>query len=170
MPVEFHVHKNGIVAHLHHPLDKASAADAGNCAVEQWNYKWTGDYGSPEFSREGPERRRKHDEVEVKKATLSADGKTVSSRSTGSGRSNQMRIRCKDLKDAGRERGEVGHLQHDPGDGAGEVKRVADCGLEAGQDHGSCPGRFRSASGSLSRYSRGRVREGAGSCERRRVS
>src|SRR5687768_18040134 len=29
-------------------LDAAAAADAGNYSVEQWNYNWTSDYGSPE--------------------------------------------------------------------------------------------------------------------------
>jgi hypothetical protein len=99
MPVEFHVHKNGVSITFASALDKDSATDADNWGIEEWNYKWTGNYGSPEFSVKDP-KKAKHDEVEVKKASLSADGKTVFLQTEELVPVNQMRIRC-NLKVAG---------------------------------------------------------------------
>jgi hypothetical protein len=58
------------------PLDDKSATDAQNYSVEQWNYRWTGNYGSPDFSVQNPAE-KKHDRPEVKSARLSSDRKTV---------------------------------------------------------------------------------------------
>jgi hypothetical protein len=69
------VKKNGIAITFATKLDKAEAANKDNYAIEQWNYKWTSNYGSPEFKPSNGE--KGHDKVEVAKATLSADGKTV---------------------------------------------------------------------------------------------
>jgi hypothetical protein len=76
LPTEFHVAKNGLFITFAEPLNKEDAADAGAWAVEQWNYKWSGDYGSPEFSVKNPGQAG-HDEVALKSAKVSADGKTV---------------------------------------------------------------------------------------------
>ena len=59
------------------PLAKASAEDTENWSVERWDYAWTKEYGSPEF-KPGKPGEQGHEDVEVKAATLSADGKTVS--------------------------------------------------------------------------------------------
>jgi hypothetical protein len=49
----------------------------GKLRVEcRWNYNWTEAYGSPEFSVKNPTQKG-HDDVEVKAARLSADGKTL---------------------------------------------------------------------------------------------
>lgn len=98
MPVEFHAHQNGLAITFATPLDRATAGDIDNWSIEQWNYKWTGNYGSPEFSVKDPAK-AKHDEVEVKAATLSADGKTVFLEIPGLKPVNQMKIQC-NLKDA----------------------------------------------------------------------
>jgi hypothetical protein len=71
------VKKNGIELTFSTPLDKVEGANADNFAVEQWNYKWTGDYGSPEFKPSTDNKDKGHDTVAITKATLSADGKTV---------------------------------------------------------------------------------------------
>lgn len=85
--------------HVRHALDKASATDVENWDIEQWNYKWTGNYGSPEFSVKDPTK-AKHDVVEVKKVTLSEDGKTVFLETAEPlVAANQMRIRG-NVKDA----------------------------------------------------------------------
>ncbi|HEX8912948.1 MAG TPA: DUF6797 domain-containing protein [Humisphaera sp.] len=99
LPVGFAVHANGIEITSGAPLDKAAAADAGGWAVEQWNYKWTGNYGSPEFSPKD-ESKKRHDEVEVKKVRVSDDGRTVFLEIDGLGKVDQMKITNKDLKDA----------------------------------------------------------------------
>jgi hypothetical protein len=59
------------------PLDEASAADAENYSVEQWNYKWTGAYGSPDISVEDPQKKGR-DLVLLQGIKLSSDKKTVS--------------------------------------------------------------------------------------------
>lgn len=58
------------------PLDPAYAKDAQNYSVKRWNYQRTGNYGSPEFSVANPKNQGR-DDVEVKSAYLSQDGKTV---------------------------------------------------------------------------------------------
>ena len=76
MPVEMHVGKSGIRLQFSDPLDRDEAEDIDNYNVEQWNYRWTANYGSPHFSVANP-KRRGQDEVEVLEATLSADGKSL---------------------------------------------------------------------------------------------
>lgn len=67
---------DGIVVEFTSPLDAESAADVDNYAVEQWNYLWTGDYGSPEVSVEDPTIKER-DPVEVDNVELLPDGKSV---------------------------------------------------------------------------------------------
>ncbi len=76
MPTKLHATKQGVELTFTSPLDEASVADTGNWAVEQWNYKWTANYGSPEFSVADPEQKG-HDKVELKSAKLLADKRTV---------------------------------------------------------------------------------------------
>ncbi len=57
-------------------LDAAAAADAGSFGVRRWNYRYTQDYGSKEWSVVDPKKEGR-DEVEVKSAALLPDGKTV---------------------------------------------------------------------------------------------
>jgi hypothetical protein len=57
-------------------LDPAVAADAGSFGVRRWNYRYTQDYGSKEWSVVDPKKEGR-DEVEVKSAALLPDGKTV---------------------------------------------------------------------------------------------
>ncbi len=76
MPAGLHVRKNGLLITFTNPLDPASAGDAQNYSVEQWNYKWTSNYGSPEFSVVEPDKKG-HDKVAVKSARLMPDKKTV---------------------------------------------------------------------------------------------
>jgi hypothetical protein len=74
--VKAHVAKNGIQITFDTPLKRESAEDASGYAVELWNYRYTGGYGSPEVSVQHPEKTA-HDKLEVKSAKLSADGKTL---------------------------------------------------------------------------------------------
>ena len=67
---------DGIEVKFTDALDEASANDLQNYSIEQWNYKWTKNYGSPEFSVADPEKKGR-DKVEVKSARLGADRKTV---------------------------------------------------------------------------------------------
>ncbi|HEY0550458.1 MAG TPA: DUF6797 domain-containing protein [Verrucomicrobiae bacterium] len=76
MPTKLHATKQGVELSFTSPLDESTATDVGNWNVEQWNYKWTSDYGSPEFKVSNPNAKG-HDKVEVKSVKLSADKKTA---------------------------------------------------------------------------------------------
>jgi hypothetical protein len=98
MPKKIHASKHGVELTFTSPLDESTATDAANWNVEEWDYKWSSDYGSPEFkhsllaNREEfekagtaiqakfsvPEKEaRGHDKVEVKSVKLSVDKKTA---------------------------------------------------------------------------------------------
>jgi hypothetical protein len=76
LPTEFRVKPNGVEITFACALDSKTATDAGNWGVEQWNYKWTSDYGSKEYSVKTPGE-AKHDTVDVKAVRLSEDKRTV---------------------------------------------------------------------------------------------
>ena len=92
MPADMRVKKNAIAITFTDALDAASAADLANYSIEQWNYKWTSNYGSPEFSVANPDKKGR-DKVEVQSAKLSADGKTLTLEIPGLQPVMQMRIK-----------------------------------------------------------------------------
>jgi hypothetical protein len=63
------------------PLDREAATNVENYLVEVWNYKWTGAYGSAEYSTlpetPGQGKKKAHDPLAVKAAKLSEDGRTI---------------------------------------------------------------------------------------------
>ena len=87
MPKELHVQPNGIEITFTSALDAKSAADDGNWAIDQWNYKWTSGYGSQMYSVAEPDKvignnkiansKFGGEDLVVKKATVRPDGKTV---------------------------------------------------------------------------------------------
>jgi hypothetical protein len=91
-PIELHALKDGLRIEFSGELDPASATDPANYAIEQWNYTYSGNYGSPELSVVNPQV-KKHDKVEVKSARLAKDKKTVLLEIPGVGPVNQMKIR-----------------------------------------------------------------------------
>jgi hypothetical protein len=76
MPLDCRVVPGGLEITFSAPLDRETAEDTGSYGIEQWNYKWSADYGSPEFSVKDPKRQGR-DEVAVASAKLSQDRKTV---------------------------------------------------------------------------------------------
>lgn len=76
MPVDMRTYANGIALTFAVPLKKSDVEDPDNFSAEQWNYHWSGNYGSPEYKVSNPNQIG-HDEVEVVSSTLLADGKTV---------------------------------------------------------------------------------------------
>ena len=70
------IDKHGVHLSFTQALDAKEATDAQNYSAEMWNYRRSSDYGSPEVSVKDP-KKVGHDKLEVKAATLSADGKTV---------------------------------------------------------------------------------------------
>ncbi len=75
VPVAWHVVKDGIVLRFSQPVDKETAADVGSYQVEQWDYKWTANYGSPEFKLSDGQRGR--DTLQVASVTVAKDGRGV---------------------------------------------------------------------------------------------
>jgi hypothetical protein len=75
-PRVLHVTARGIELTFTDPLDPATANDVGSYDVEQWQYRWSKEYGSKEWSVENPTKQGR-DTVEIKSVTLSADGRTV---------------------------------------------------------------------------------------------
>jgi len=58
------------------PLDPATAQDSDSYALEAWNYRYSGDYGSKDWSVQNPAQEGR-DPWTIQKATLSKDGRTV---------------------------------------------------------------------------------------------
>jgi hypothetical protein len=76
LPVGLQVHQNGIRVTFSQPLDPNTAEDPAAYSVERWNYRWTKNYGSADWSVADPERQGR-DPVAVTRATLSGDGRSV---------------------------------------------------------------------------------------------
>jgi hypothetical protein len=75
-------------------LDPATAGDVGNYTVEQWNYRWTANYGSDDYSVTDPNKKG-HDKVELGGVTLSPDKKSVTLKIAGLGPVMQMKVKFK---------------------------------------------------------------------------
>ncbi|HWE02097.1 MAG TPA: DUF6797 domain-containing protein [Tepidisphaeraceae bacterium] len=76
MPVALHIGKRAISITFSDPLDAKIAVDEQSYGIEQWNYRWTGNYGSPDLKPSDP-KANGHDEVAIKSVSISADHKTI---------------------------------------------------------------------------------------------
>lgn len=94
MPTDLHVKKDGIELTFTSPIDESTAKDSQNYDIEQWNYLWTSDYGSPEMSVENP-KQKGHDPVDIDSVTVSPDHKTVFLKVAGLKPVMQMKIQMK---------------------------------------------------------------------------
>ena len=92
-PTGFTTKANGIELTFNAPLDAASAGDLQSWNVEQWNYNWTGDYGSGDFSALDPMKKGK-DLVAITKVTVSADKKSVFLELPDRVPVMQMKVKC----------------------------------------------------------------------------
>ena len=54
MPTDFRVVAGGIELTFSQPLGRETAEDVGSYGIEQWNYLWGEQYGSPEYSVTDP--------------------------------------------------------------------------------------------------------------------
>jgi len=91
-PLELHALKDGLQIQFTGVMDAASATDVANYSIEEWDYTYSGNYGSPEVSVADP-KIKKHDKVEIKSARLANDGKTVLLEIPGLQPVNQMKIK-----------------------------------------------------------------------------
>ena len=84
MPTGLNATPKGMKLTFTSPLDPESASNIENYAVEIWNYKWTSNYGSGEYSTLPDEpgkpkdpKKKNHDPLTVKSAKLGDDGKSL---------------------------------------------------------------------------------------------
>jgi azurin len=53
-PVGFHAHRNGVMVRFAQPVDAAFAQQTSNHFAQAWNYRYSGAYGSSEYSPSHP--------------------------------------------------------------------------------------------------------------------
>lgn len=70
------VRSQGILLKFSFDLQKAAAENKNNYDISQWNYQWTSNYGSEQFSVKNP-REEGVDVVEIAEAVLLEDGRSV---------------------------------------------------------------------------------------------
>jgi azurin len=80
MPVGFHVHENGVAIRFSDRIDEQAESthitDKSNCFAQAWNYRYSANYGSSEYSSVHPGVRG-HDRIAVDSLHLLDDGKTL---------------------------------------------------------------------------------------------
>lgn len=76
LPVQFHAVSNGLILKFSEPLTKGSAEDIQSYVLQRWNYKYSSQYGSPEYRVSNPKKLGR-DDVRVESATLMNDQKSV---------------------------------------------------------------------------------------------
>jgi hypothetical protein len=76
VPAAFAIRPQGIELTFPETLDREIAEDPESYSAEQWNYRWTANYGSPDYSVKEPDREGR-DPVRIAAARLQEDGRTV---------------------------------------------------------------------------------------------
>ena len=75
-PVGFHLHENGVAVTFSEQLDADVASKVGCHFAQAWNYRYSGAYGSPEFSSQHVGTQG-HDALPIKSAHVLKDGRTL---------------------------------------------------------------------------------------------
>ena len=91
VPTELSVHTDGVRLHFARKLDAKAATERGRYRVEEWNYRWSADYGSKHWSVQTPDREGQ-DALAVTSVALAKDGKSVFIGVKGLVPAMQMRI------------------------------------------------------------------------------
>lgn len=94
LPVDFAVRTTGVELRFSDPLDPQVIGDLANFTAERWNYFWSGNYYSAEYSVTHP-KEPKHDILTVQAAHLSADGRTLTLDIPDMRKSHQLQINLK---------------------------------------------------------------------------
>jgi hypothetical protein len=76
LPTALEIKKNGILIRMTRPLDRSIASDPGAYSVRQWQYRWSKNYGSKQYSIEDPAKVGQ-DNVDLSAVKVSADGKEL---------------------------------------------------------------------------------------------
>jgi hypothetical protein len=75
-PIGYSIQPNGLELKFARTLDRSTTADLSSYSAEQWNYKWTANYGSPEYSLKNKGKTGR-DLVPITRASLSTDGHSL---------------------------------------------------------------------------------------------
>ncbi len=100
LPVSLNVHSNGVMIRFSDPLDRVFAEDSENFMVEQWNYQWTSEYGSKDYSVKSPQSEGR-DEIAITGVRLSEDARSVFLELEGLSPVMQMKIQYSLLAEDG---------------------------------------------------------------------
>lgn len=92
MQSSLRVTDKGIHIGFFNPVDVKAAGDAENYSIQQYNYRWTQDYGSADYKVSNPQEKGR-DTVEVKSVKVAPDGKSVFLEAPGLQPVMQMRIK-----------------------------------------------------------------------------
>ena len=76
LPTAFAVHQNGLKLTFNESLKQDLAEDLGSYNVEMWNYLWSKNYGSDDWSVLNPDQKGR-DPLAIKSARLLPDGRSV---------------------------------------------------------------------------------------------
>ena len=76
LPVAFAIHTNGLRLTFSQPLERTLAERVDSFGIQQWNYRWSEKYGSPDLSLANPGKEGR-DDVPIKSAKLAGDGRSV---------------------------------------------------------------------------------------------
>src|SRR2546425_12326547 len=76
LPIAFAIHPNGIRLTFSQPLERNAAENVDSYGIQQWNYRWSEKYGSPDLSLADPGKEGR-DDVPVKSAKLAQDGRGI---------------------------------------------------------------------------------------------
>lgn len=76
LPVGFHVYENGVSITLSEPVDAEIANKVGSHFAQCWNYRYSGAYGSPEYSTRH-QGIRGHDVLQIRTAHVLDEGRTL---------------------------------------------------------------------------------------------
>ncbi len=94
MPSDLKVGQGELTIGFTCELDEELAMDKDSYAIEQWNYIWSSDYGSPEVTVDDPTKKG-HDPVTVESVTLSPDKRSVTLKIPALRPVMQMKIQMK---------------------------------------------------------------------------
>ena len=76
LPLACNTYANGMRLTFSQPLDRSAAEDTGSYGIERWNYRYSKEYGSKEYSVVSADVVG-HDPVEIRSAKLSPDGRSI---------------------------------------------------------------------------------------------
>ena len=76
LPIDFHIHENGIRVSFSQPVDHSVVVQTANHFAQAWNYRYSGAYGSPEYWHRQLGLRG-HDVISIQSVTVLEGGREI---------------------------------------------------------------------------------------------